>query len=352
MHEYLRVLITALMIAALCESGAHAQVPQRERSARETGNSRVIVLVLDGVRWQDFFDVPESRLRPDDGSPLPFEGYWQELSEAGVAFGDRSRASSARMTLPGLFSQRKSLPSYQAMLAGFAQPCPDNECARIGVETLPEALARQLELPPEKVAVFASWPGLARAATHESGTVHVDAGEAGFFPDDAGKPITREDEKPAKLALDHLRRHSPRFLFVVFDQADHAAHEGDRTGYVRALRRLDRIILRFFEAIEQMAPEERSQTTLMVTTDHGRGTLGPFWQYHALMPYATEVFVAATGPRTLDLGQVANHPRTIQHSDLRPTIEILLGLEPSPCHHPTCGQPITEMLDGDPESTR
>ena len=325
-------------------SSTRAQTPKSEDAARETGPGRVIVLVLDGVRWQDFFDVPESRLRPDDGRPPPFEGYFKKLSQAGVAFGDRSQGSSARMTLSGLFSQRKSLPSYQAMLAGFAQPCPDNDCPRIAVETLPEALARRLNLPSEKVAVIASWSGLARAAAHASGTIHIDAGDASAPPADDGTPAPREDPKTAEIALDYLRRHSPRFLFVVFDAADHAAHQGDQAGYIRELRRLDRIILRFFETLEEMGPEEQAQTTLIVTTDHGRGVFGPMWRYHAMMPFATEVFVAATGPRTLHLGRAIQHPTTIQHSDLRPTIEILLGLEPTPCEHATCGRPIPELI--------
>ena len=343
MHVYARLLIAGLMTTSLCNTSAKGE-PEKHEGFGGAEENRVVVLVLDGVRWQDFFDVPESRLRPEDGAPPPFQGYWKRLSQEGVAFGDRSRGSSARMTLLGPFSQRKSLPSYQAMLAGYAQPCPDNDCARIGVETLPESLARRLNLPPEKVAVFSSWHGLARAAAHKSGSVHVDAGEIGSSGKALGKPTTRDDEKTAELSLNHLRTHSPRFLFVVFDQADNAAHAGDKAGYVRELRRFDKIILWFLEAIDEMELADKNQTTLIVTTDHGRGVFGPLWQYHAAMPYATETFLAATGPQTVHKGHLENHANEIQHSDLRPTVEILLGLEPSPCDHPTCGQPIPEIL--------
>lgn len=347
-----RALTTALLIAGMSSPGAWAQVHEQQDPTHQDALGRVIVLVLDGVRWQDFFDVEDRRFRPDDGRPPAFEGTWKRLSQGGLAFGDRSRGSAARMTLSGRFSMRQSLPSYQAMLAGFAQPCSSNDCARIAVETLPEALARRLELPAEKVAVFSSWAGLERAAAHESGSVHVDAGDRTSPPADDGTPVNRDDERTAEAALDHLRRHAPRFLFVVFGAADRAAHAGDKAGYLRELRRLDRMIVRFFETLQEMGPAARARTTLIVTTDHGRGRWGPMWRYHSLMPFSTGVFVAATGPRTAHLGRVEGHPRTIQLSDLRPTIEILLGLEPAPCQHPTCGQPIPELIGAAPADPR
>ena len=337
----------AVFLVAWGTLGSGVRAGESGSRAPENLSERVIVLVLDGVRWQDFFDVRGSRLRPDDGSPPPFQGYWKRIFPGGVAFGDRSRGSAARMTLSGPFSRRSSLPSYQAMLAGFAQPCPGNDCERIAVETLPEAIARRLKLPPEKVAVIASWPGLVRAAAQKPDTIHVDAGDRRQSGGQDGVAVTREDAKTAEIALDHLRRHAPRFLFVVFDAADHAAHEGDLAAYIAELRRLDAIILRFFQTLEEMGPGELARTTLLVTTDHGRGSWGPLWQYHAVVPFATEVFVAASGPRTLDKGRVSEHPRSIQLADLRPTIEILLGLEPTPCEHETCGQPIPEVIGVD-----
>ncbi len=166
-----------LALILVCLFPAAASTNRNGEPEKPDGGGRVILIALDGVRWQDFFDLPGSRIRPNNEEAQPFAGYHKVLSERGIAFGNQDLGSRARMTLSGFLSQRKSLPSYQAILAGFAQPCPDNDCPRIGVETLPESVARRLELPPEKVAVISSWPGLARAAANNPSGIHLDAGE-------------------------------------------------------------------------------------------------------------------------------------------------------------------------------
>ena len=54
--------------------------------------------------------------------------------------------------------------------------------------------------------------------------------------------------------------------------------------------------------------------------------------------------IAATGPNTVELPVAPGNSRTIYHADLRPTVEVLLGLEPADCAHPTCGQAIRELI--------
>ncbi|MEE3326604.1 MAG: alkaline phosphatase family protein [Myxococcota bacterium] len=330
-------------------------LPALESSALESASTppgRVILIALDGVRWQDFFDLPASRIRSDTQKPAPFAGYHSILAEEGIVFGNRSEGSRVRMTLSGFFSKRKSLPSYQAILAGFAQPCPDNNCPRIGVETLPESVARRRKLAPEKVAVIASWPGLARAAARNPEAIHLDAGEIQNQGERAGEWGTREDEKTVQIALEHFNEHSPEFLFVVLDSADHAGHAGDKADYVDALRWYDKILMDFIETIEAMPKAERERTTLIVTTDHGRGSWGDFWKFHSVIYSAQDVFIAATGPHVMrGSTHSTGETRTLYHADLRPTIEILLGLRPTECTHSTCGREIPQLIPSDPQGS-
>lgn len=338
------LLNCALALLLIGMSHAEVSAGKEKESPRRTAAERVIIIVLDGVRWQDFFDLPEERLRPDDGKPQPFQHYGEILSETGVTFGNQSLGSTAQMTLSGFFSRRKSLPSYQAILSGFAQPCPDNDCPRVSVETLPESLARRLALPAEKVAVISSWPGLSRAAASNPAGIHLDVGEKRIRENGTEALVTRSDEKTARVALKHLKQYSPVFLFVVFDAADHAAHQGDLTGYIEELRQLDGIIMKFFQTLSEMGTGEKERTTIIVTTDHGRGSWGPLWRFHDVVYDAQDIFIAATGPNTVGLPVATRKSRTIYHADLRPTVEVLLGLEPTECAHPTCGQAIREFI--------
>ena len=188
----------------------------------DAARSNVVLIVLDGVRWQDFFDAPGAALLEEESTPrMPY--IWRELARRGVAFGDRTRGNSARVTLRSALRPRLSLPSYQAMLAGFAQPCPDNDCGKIGTETLPEALRRRLSLRREEVAVFASWSGLELAVARDPTSLHIDAGSAVAVVKD-GEELPRADSLTFDLAIEHLRSERPRFLFISLDLADQRGH--------------------------------------------------------------------------------------------------------------------------------
>jgi hypothetical protein len=304
--------------------------------AEDGASANVILVVLDGIRWQDFFDT-DGAMRRRDEAPA-FQAFWSDIAPHGAVFGDRTIGSRVRMTLAGSFSLRMSLPSYQSMLAGYGYPCADNDCRRIGVETFPEALRRRLELRREEVAVVASWRGIAQAVA-DPAAIHVDAGRT---PDDRTTG-PRPDVETFQRALAHLRAERPRFLMLVLDEADNRAHEGERLQYLETLRLYDRLLVRLFEVLDQMPPAYRDNTTVLLTTDHGRGSEPLGWRYHGVLWAAQDVFLAALGPHTRPLGR-ARSSRDLRHADIRPTVELLLGLEPVRCEHATCGRGIAELL--------
>jgi arylsulfatase A-like enzyme len=68
------------------------------------------------------------------------------------------------------------------------------------------------------------------------------------------------------------------------------------------------------------------QTTLIVTTDHSRGP-GPLWVGHATTHNSEKnVFLYARGRGVKATGRSDERGN---HINIRPTIEYLLGLEPS-----------------------
>ena len=75
-------------------------------------------------------------------------------------------------------------------------------------------------------------------------------------------------------ALESLRTSKPRVLYIMLGEGDEWAHAGRYDLYLDATFRADRFIERMWETLQSI-PEYANQTTLLVTTDHGRGATTP-----------------------------------------------------------------------------
>jgi hypothetical protein len=282
--------------------------------------ARVILVTLDGARWQDVLDRPGALAAPARAMPKLLEA----VATNGVAL-PATTSSSVPLSLPG----------YQALAAGRRTPCTDNDCERITHETLAEAVARRLSLPPAQVAVFASWARLAFAASARDGAVTVDVPPRG--PATPGGPPwedARWDADTATRAMWHLRVHRPRFLHLALLDMDEYAHLGDASRTVEALRRADDVIAALLEEVRRWGAHERRLTTLIVTADHGRGP-GRLWPSHSRHGASRDVFVLAAGDLVRGGATAA-----VTQLDVRPTVERLLGLCPTPGE----GRPIDAIV--------
>jgi hypothetical protein len=302
--------VRALLLAILIAPAASA--------AEATAAPNIVLVTLDGVRWQDILDnKPDAFLRSGDKAPT-FPGFWGTLAAQGALWKHAEISNGAVL----------SLPAYQSIFAVSRQPCKDNECARVAVETFPERLIRELALPKSQVAAFASWDKIPLAFESVPGTTFTDAGDAG---------ATRWDATTFPKALAYLKAEKPRFLYISLNDPDHWGHAGDYAKYLDALRQSDAWLVELAAALDAMG-DYGANTTLIVTTDHGRGVLWD-WRSHGGRPWAKRIWIYARNPRAARKGLT---PKGGTHADLRPTIEFLLGLTPTACSG--CGHPLAEAL--------
>lgn len=281
---------------------------------------RVILVTLDGARWQDVLDRPGAFAAPARAMPKLLD----RVAKNGVAL-PATTSSGVPLSLPG----------YQALAVGRRTACGDNDCARVTDETLAEGLVRRLSLPPEQVAVFASWARLSYAAGARDGAVTVDAPPRGL-PTPGGPPWedARWDAETASRALAHFKTHRPRFLHLAFLDMDEFAHRRDAERTVEALRQADDVIGTILEEVRRWPEAEQRVTTLIVTADHGRGP-GRLWPSHAAYGASRDIFVLAAGD--LVRGGAGDD---VTQVDVRPTVERLLGL----CPTPGKGRPIDAIV--------
>jgi hypothetical protein len=306
--------IVLLMLAASPEpTGAPGLT-----GAGRRGN--VVLLTLDGVRWQDFFR------RGDDAA---FPSFWAKYAAEATIFGDPQTGERFEVTTPALLS----LPAYQEMMTGHQVPCGSTQCGRVGDETLIDELVR--EGLGGQVAVVASWGSIAWATSSKE-YAFVDAG---FREGDARPPwgFARFDRSTWARALEALSAR-PRFLWISLNDADEWAHRGSQDSYLRTLHRYDRWFDELVTRIRSL-DDYGENTTLIVTTDHGRGAGGDWTSHGAGYPMAKQAFAFALGPGT---GR-ARAQCDAGHRALRPTIEALLGLREA--------APLPGVLPKDPEPT-
>lgn len=285
----------------------------------------VVLIALDGVRWQELFhgcEVERSR-DPDCATRTPAPNLTHLARHEGAALGAPGR-SVLRVSGPSFVS----LPGYQQMFTGRRQvECVSNECGRVEQPTLAEAVLDRHGR--SQVAVFSSWPTLAEAVARDPDRVPVSSGRDGGY---------RADAETAALALAHAREHSPRLLFVGLGDTDEAAHTGDYDAYLAALRRADAWVARFVDwARERTAMGH--PTSVFVTTDHGRA---PDFKEHERAPDAADIWLVATGPAVKGRGWLASEPRSL--ADLAPTLADVLGVP-----LPSADGRAIEALGGKPQ---
>lgn len=124
-------------------------------------------------------------------------------------------------------------------------------------------------------------------------------------------------------AIECLRTDKPRVMYVMLGEGDEWAHEGRYDLYLDAAQRADRFIKRIWDTLQSL-PEYKGQTTLLLTTDHGRGATVKDWTDHGRdVPAAESTWVAAIGAGVPALG--VRDGLTVTTAQLAATIARVVG---------------------------
>ena len=137
----------------------------------------------------------------------------------------------------------------------------------------------------------------------------------------------RFDAFTYQYAFDYLKIYQPRLLYIAFDGTDEFAHDGKYDQYLLSANRLDGYIKNIWDWIQSDNHYE-NKTTLLITTDHGRGDKPiDYWQHHGSnVKGAEKIWLAVMGPDTPARGE-ANNSRTIYSTQIAMTISSLLSIE-------------------------
>lgn len=278
----------------------------------------VILVILDGIRWQDFFNDPSYTFNSDD-SPY-FQSLWQAINTHGFAIGNRQESS-----FMSVITYAWSLPSYQSMFAGYALPCNHNDCDASEALGFHQNIKETLALNDQQVAIFSYWKNLARAENPER--VNIIRPEL----------ETQTDAKTITSAFNYLDKNTPRLMTIVLGEADHVAHRFRKDAYTQQLGNYELFSKALIENVRKKGQDYADNTTIIFTTDHGRANYF-HWAAHVGFAPAKYVYMAAINAGQKQVKVMKKSRYSL--ADLRPSIENLFGLETTPCEDKSCGSAI------------
>jgi hypothetical protein len=336
----MRITAASLLFVSFCFA-AHAQRP-------ETKN--IVIVTLDGMRWQEIFQGSDEDITfnpkyvSDKGEVerfwhssemerrralMPF--LWNVVATEGQLYGNRQFNNKVNCTNHHLISY----PGYAEMLVGFRhKKVSSNREVDNPHATVLEAIESNYRFKDE-VAAFATWAAFRFILRESKSDIYVNAGEdlaIGNVSENEralnelqmnGAP--RSDSITFQYAMEYLKRIRPRVTFIGFDETDHYAHQGRYEEYLRAANNADQMIAQLWKWL-QSQPDYKDQTTLLITTDHGRGNGKNNWRKHRLLARGSrQIWFAVVGPDTPSFGEMKVESKIYQKQAAK-TIAAFLGL--------------------------
>lgn len=318
----------------------------------------VVLIVCDGLRWQEVFGgadpklldeaatsgwTSEAELRHKYGGDDPvkrrellFPFIWGTVAKQGQLFGNERRGSTARVTNTLWFSY----PGYSEMTTGHADPKIDSN----GFGPNPNvSVFEWLNAMPQyqgRVEIFGTWGAFHRIFAEARSGLPIRAGITLVDAKDSsprGRLLRELYDSSAKLEEDnatdamlhvtlreHLKQHHPMLLFVGYGDADLWQHMGRYDAFLETAHSFDGFVAELWSQMQSL-PEYRGKTSFIITADHGRGANGEDWKEHGVkQPGSDQVWIGILGPDSPALGERHDIPE-VHQSQIAATVAALLG---------------------------
>jgi len=356
-----------LLFVALifCVTGAKAQV--------KTEN--VILITVDGARTQEIFGGLDAEIfRSVDKNfekTAAFKNYnaataqgrrerlmpffWKTLmTQHGSIAGNRELKSSVQTTNKLFFSY----PGYSEILTGQAHDdvIKSNGHPQNPYPSFLDFLTRKLGKGPNSVAEFSSWDAFMRIATTKPGSFVVNAAYETYPTNNvdinelfrlqsevlAPWPSVRHDYFTFKLAMAHMKECKTRAIHIGFDETDDYAHDKNYERVLDALHKTDSWLKELWDFVEK-DPRYRGKTSIIITTDHGRGNSAKDWFDHGEdVPEAQNIWMAFVSPQVSLRGEWKD-AEPVYQNQIAATLCRFMNLDYSE-QNPNAGKPVAKLF--------
>ncbi len=338
----------------------------------------IILITCDGLRHQELFggadpllignkeksgteDPDKLRKRFWRETPiarrealLPF--FWGTLAGQGVVLGNPKSNSSVKVTNKEFFSY----PGYAEILTGQAIPeIKSNDPIRSPRVTVLEYVRTKLGLKRTQVAAFCSWANFNGITSKAENAIVCNAGFEAIEPElltpgmrsvnelqfKVATPwdTVRHDWVTVTLANEYLKKYTPKLTYVALGETDDWAHERRYDRVLEAIHQFDESLRILWQTI-QSHDVLRGRTTLVIASDHGRGSTVENWVSHNTKTEGSDdIWIAVIGPDTPNRGE-AKSTKPYFQNQIAATILRLYGLDHKD-FNPNCGEPIDAAFE-------
>ncbi|WP_438425667.1 alkaline phosphatase family protein [Aquimarina macrocephali] len=329
-------------------------------NAQKENSPKVILITLDGLRWQELYTGADSllitnktyvndttKLKADfwrseakdrREALMPF--FWKNIASMGQLHGNRNTGSKVNLTNMMWFSY----PGYNEILTGVADDKNINSNKKINNpnKTVLE-ITNNLPNYKGKVAAFGSWDVFPYIVNEDRSGVPVNAG----FEAAKGNNLSQrevflnqlQDQTPSPWStvrldvfthhytLEYMKKNHPDLVYIAYGETDDFAHDGDYEAYLKAAHNTDGMIKELWEFTQQDS-YYKDNTVFIISTDHGRGT-EPLdtWKSHGTkIKNAGQVWIVAFGKGITALGEVKNNEQ-LYSNQIAATVAAVMGNE-------------------------
>lgn len=340
---------------------------------KTTQTENIILITFDGLRWQELFKGADSLMVDDTGlidtpgslladywdadpkkrREMLFPFFWRTIATEGQLYGNRHFGNKVDNSNKMWFSY----PGYNEVLSGFADDDRINSNSKINNPNI--TFLEYLNQMPEyngKVMAFGSWDVFPYIIHEERSGVPVNAGfdlAEGDDLTDVERTVNRIQQEirgpwggvrldpfTHHFAMEGLKKHRPKVMYIAYGETDDWAHGGKYDQYIWSAHQTDAYIKEIWDWV-QSDPEYKDKTTLIITTDHGRGITKTSWKSHgASVPEGGEIWMMAIGPDTPASGEMKIEGQW-HSAQVARTIFKLLGME---YPDPKAGEVIKDMV--------
>ncbi len=359
-------------------------------SANATADKNLILVTIDGLRWQELFSGADPALIDNEkfvreGHQLkekfwhdseekrrqllmPF--FWQTVAKEGMVIGNRNIGSNMSIANQLHFSY----PGYSEIFTGVVDPSIDSNGKKANPQISFIEWLNEKASYDHKLAAFGSWDVFPFILNAKRSKLHVNAG---FMPAQ-GYALSAEatllnqlqqeipspwhnvrlDSFTYRYAKDYLLTEKPKVMIISLGETDDFAHDGHYDSYLTSAHQTDKYIADLWHTL-QTTPGYKDNTILMITTDHGRGSNAEDWQHHAsklaVQNYLKDltqfpngiigsehIWFAAMGPGVNARGQVKT-TQEVKQNQIATTALTLLNEDPQ-AFNPQAGSIIKEVF--------
>lgn len=324
-------------------------------------DARVVVITLDGLRWQELYTGADSLLvsnprfvsNPGDlqskywrpaaaerrSALMPFT--WSYIASHGYMLGNRLKGSQFQVSNKMNFSY----PGYSEMFCGWAddERINSNDAKPNPNTSVLEAASNDPRYKG-RVMVYGSWESTRYAVNNERGGF---PGSVAYEEDIASSATSelnlindmqefmpklwggeRFDAFTYAYALETMKKDHPKVIWISFGETDEWAHEGKYDFYLDAAHATDGMIRNIVEYCES-DPFYKGKTTYLLTTDHGRGNKSSFTSHGSGVRGSQNTWMMAFGKGIEPLGETSSNG-PLYTCQFASTIADILGIDFTP----------------------